>query len=321
MRPVRVILALLAVCATLPAAAQNYPNRTVRIVSPFPPGGSVDLVGRILAEKLTQTLGRQFIVDNRSGASGIIGTEMVAKSTPDGYTLLINTLPLVTNQFLMARVAYDPVRDFEAISMVTSSPSLVTVHPSVPARSIKELIALARSKPGQLNYSAAGVGTNPHIAGELFNLLAGVNIVAVQFKGGGPADVAAISGEVAGTFGNISQAIGHVKSGRLRALAVTSTKRSPALPDLPTVAEAGVPGYEFLTWHGVLAPKGTPKPIVNLLGEQLKKVLTAPGEARFWQDRGLDVIASSPDEFAVRLAAEQKKWGEVIRKRGIKPAE
>lgn len=321
MRPVRVILALLAVCATLPAAAQNYPNRTVRIVSPFPPGGSVDLVGRILAEKLTQTLGRQFIVDNRSGASGIIGTEMVAKSTPDGYTLLINTLPLVTNQFLMARVAYDPVRDFEAISMVTSSPSLVTVHPSVPVRSIKELIALARSKPGQLNYSAAGVGTNPHIAGELFNLLAGVNIVAVQFKGGGPADVAAISGEVAGTFGNISQAIGHVKSGRLRALAVTSTKRSPALPDLPTVAEAGVPGYEFLTWHGVLAPKGTPKPIVNLLGEQLKKVLTAPGEARFWQDRGLDVIASSPDEFAVRLAAEQKKWGEVIRKRGIKPAE
>ena len=321
MRPVRVILALLAVCATLPAAAQNYPNRTVRIVSPFPPGGSVDLVGRILAEKLTQTLGRQFIVDNRSGASGIIGTEMVAKSTPDGYTLLINTLPLVTNQFLMARVAYDPVRDFEAISMVTSSPSLVTVHPSVPVRSIKDLIALARSKPGQLNYSAAGVGTNPHIAGELFNLLAGVNIVAVQFKGGGPADVAAISGEVAGTFGNISQAIGHVKSGRLRALAVTSTKRSPALPDLPTVSEAGVPGYEFLTWHGVLAPKGTPKPIVNLLGEQLKKVLTAPGEARFWQDRGLDVIASSPDEFAVRLAAEQKKWGEVIRKRGIKPAE
>jgi tripartite-type tricarboxylate transporter receptor subunit TctC len=257
-------------------------------------------------------------VDNRSGASGIIGTELVAKAPPDGYTLLINTLPLVTNQFLMARVAYDPVRDFEAISMVTSSPSLVTVHPSLPVRSIKELIALARSKPGQLNYSAAGVGTNPHIAGELFNLLAGVNIVAVQFKGGGPADVAAISGEVAGTFGNISQAIGHVKSGRLRALAVTSTTRSSAMPQLPTVAEAGVPGYEFLTWHGILAPKGTPKPIVNLLGEQLKKVLTAPGEAKLWQDRGLDVIASSPEEFAVRLASEQKKWGDVIRKRGMK---
>ena len=180
-------------------------------MSPFPPGGSVDVVGRILAAKLTENLGQQVIVDNRSGASGIIGTELVAKAPPDGYTLLINTLPLVTNEFLMPRMPYDPIRDFEPISMVTSSPSLVTVHPSVPARSVKELIALAKSKPGQLNYSAAGVGTNPHIAGELFNLLAGVNIVAVQFKGGGPADIAALSGEVAATFGNISQEVEYVK--------------------------------------------------------------------------------------------------------------
>jgi tripartite-type tricarboxylate transporter receptor subunit TctC len=316
---VRVISTLLALCAALPVAAQNYPAKTVRLVSPFPPGGSVDVVGRILAAKLTENLGQQVIVDNRSGASGIIGTELVAKAPPDGYTLLINTLPLVTNQFLMPQVPYDPIRDFEPISMVTSSPSLVTVHPSVPVHSIKELIALARSKPGQLNYSAAGVGTNPHIAGELFNLLAGVNIVAVQFKGGGPADVAAIAGEVAATFGNISQEVAYVKAGRLHALAVTSTTRSPALPDLPTVAEAGVPGYEFLTWHGILAPKGTPKPIVNLLNERLKKILTAPGEAKLWQERGLDVIASSPEEFAARLANEQKKWGDVIRKRGIKP--
>jgi tripartite-type tricarboxylate transporter receptor subunit TctC len=316
---VRVVLALLALSAALPVVAQSYPAKAVRLVSPFPPGGSVDVVGRILAAKLTESLGQQVIVDNRSGASGIIGTEIVAKAPPDGYTLLINTLPLVTNEFLMVRVPYDPVRDFEPVSMVTSSPSLVTVHPSVPARSIKELIALARSKPGQLNYSAAGVGTNPHIAGELFNLLAGVDIVAVQFKGGGPADVAAIAGEVAATFGNVSQQVGYVKSGRLRALAVTSTSRSPALPDLPTVAEAGVPGYEFVTWHGILAPKGTPAPIVTLLNAQLRKILTAPGEARLWQERGLDVIASSPDEFAVRLANERKKWGEVIRKRGIKP--
>jgi tripartite-type tricarboxylate transporter receptor subunit TctC len=225
----------------------------------------------------------------------------------------------VTNQFLMPQVPYDPIRDFEPISMVTSSPSLVTVHPSVPVRSIKELIALARSKPGQLNYSAAGVGTNPHIAGELFNLLAGVDIVAVQFKGGGPADIAAIAGEVIGTFGNISQEIDYVKAGRLRALAVTSTTRSPSLPDLPTVAEAGVPGYEFLTWHGILAPKGTPKPIVKVLNDELKKILTAPGETKLWQDRGLDVIASSPEEFATRLADELKKWGDVIKRRGIKP--
>ncbi len=319
MPSIRVMFTLLALCAALPVAAQNYPAKTIRLVSPFPPGGSVDVVGRILAAKLTENLGQQVIVDNRSGASGIVGTEIVAKAPPDGYTLLINTLPLVTNQFLMARVPYDPIRDFDPISMVTSSPSLVTVHPSVPVRSIKELIAFARSRPGQLNYSAAGVGTNPHIAGELFNLLAGVNMVAVQFKGGGPADIAAIGGEVAATFGNISQQVTYVKSGRLRALAVTSAKRSSALPDLPTVVEAGVPGYEFLTWHGVLAPKGTPAPIVNLLSEQLKKILTAPGETKLWEERGLDVIASSPAEFAARLTDEQKKWGDVIRKRGIKP--
>jgi tripartite-type tricarboxylate transporter receptor subunit TctC len=316
---VRVGFTLLALLAALPVAAQNYPAKTVRLVAPFPPGGSVDVVGRILAAKLTENLGQQVIVDNRSGASGIIGTDLVAKAPPDGYTLLINTLPLVTNQFLMARVPYDAIRDFEPISMVTSSPSLVTVHPSVPVRSIKELIALARSKPGQLNYSAAGVGTNPHIAGELFNLLANVNMVAVQFKGGGPADIAAIGGEVAGTFGNISQEVGYVKSGRLRALAVTSATRSPALPDLPTVAEAGVPGYEFLTWHGILAPKGTPAPVVNLLNEQLKKILTSPSEAKRWEELGLDVIASSPADFAARLLTEQKKWGDVISKRGIKP--
>ncbi len=315
----RVIFTLLALCVALPVAAQNYPEKTVRIVAPFPPGGSVDVVGRLLAAKLTENLGKQVIVDNRSGASGVIGTDLVAKAAPDGYTLLINTLPLVTNQYLMPQVPYDPVRDFETISMVTSSPAIVTVHPSVPVHSIKELIAFARARPGQLNYSSAGFGTNPHIAGELFNLLAKVNIVAVQFKGGGPADVAAISGEVAGTFGNISQAIGYVKAGRLRALAVTSLTRSPALPDLPTVAEAGVPGYEFLTWHGILAPKGTPKPVVNLLYQQLKKILTAPGAAKEWQARGLDIIASSPEEFAARLADEQKKWGEVIKKRGIKP--
>jgi len=314
----RVLLTLLALCATFSVAAQNYPAKTIRLVSPFPPGGSVDVVGRILAAKLTENLGQQVIVDNRSGASGIIGTELVAKAPPDGYTLLINTLPLVTNEFLMPRMPYDPIRDFEPISMVTSSPSLVTVHPSVPARSVKELIALAKSKPGHLNYSAAGVGTNPHIAGELFNLLAGVNIVAVQFKGGGPADIAALSGEVAATFGNISQEVEYVKSGRLRALAVTSTTRNSALPELPTVIEAGLPGYEFLTWHGILAPKGTPAPIVKLLNEQLKKILTGPGEAKLWQDRGLDVIASSPEDFAVRLVNERKKWGDVIKKRGIK---
>ncbi len=318
MQTARAVLGGLVLCLATPTLAQTYPTRPIRLVSPFPPGGSVDVVGRLIAAKLVENIGQQVIVDNRSGASGNIGTEHVARAAPDGYTLVIHTIPFVANQFLLARVPYDPARDFAPISHVTSSPSLVTVHPSLPVRSVKELIALARARPGQLNYSAAGVGTNPHIAGELFNLLTGSNIVAIQFKGGGPADMAMIAGEVELTFGNISQQVGHINSGRIRALAVTSAKRSPILPNLPTVAEAGVPGYEFVTWHGILAPKATPRPVVTYLNEQLKKVLTAPGQSSLWQERGLEVVASSPEEFAAHLNSEQKKWGQVIKERGIK---
>jgi tripartite-type tricarboxylate transporter receptor subunit TctC len=218
----------------------------------------------------------------------------------------------------MPRAPYDPLRDFVAISLVASSPSFVTVNPSLPVRSIQELIALAKAKPGQLYYSAAGVGTNPHIAGELFNLLAQVDIVAVQFKGGGPADQALIAGEVAVTFGNISQEIGFVKGGRMRALAVTSAKRNPAMPELPTVAEAGVPGYEFDTWFVIAAPKGTPRTIVDTLNSHIRKVLTTPEQVKFYEDRGLTVIASTPEEAAAHLAREQQKWRRVIKERGIK---
>ena len=311
------IAVALAIVAT-PAAAQNYPSKPIRLVAPFPPGGSIDVVGRLLAAKLGESLGQQIVVDNRSGASGILGTEVVMNAPPDGYTILINTIPFVTNQFLMPRVPYDPLRDFAQISLVASSPAFVTVHPSVPAHSIKELIALAKSKPGQLNYSSAGVGTNPHIAGELFNLLAGVDIVAVQYKGGGPADTAVLAGEVAGTFGNVSQQTAYVKSGRLRALAVTSTKRLAAMPDLPTVAEAGVPGYEFETWFVVCAPKGTPRPIIDTLNSHIRKVMTPPDQVKAYEERGVTVIASSPEEAVRHLESEQKKWGRVIKERGIK---
>jgi tripartite-type tricarboxylate transporter receptor subunit TctC len=315
-------LTLAAAALAWPAAAQSYPSKAIRLVSPFPPGGSVDVVGRLLAAKLSESMGQQMVVDNRSGASGVIGTEIVMNSAPDGYTLLINTIPFVSNQFLMPRAPYDPLRDFVSISLVASSPSFVTVHPSLPVRSIQELIALAKSKPGQLFYSAAGVGTNPHIAGELFNLLADVNIVAVQFKGGGPADMAVIAGEVGVTFGNISQEIGYVKAGRMRALAVTSAKRNPAMPELPTVAEAApegpLRGYEFDTWFVVAAPKGTPRAIVDALNSHIRKALTAPDQVKFYEERGLTVIASTPEEAAAHLESEQKKWGRVIRERGIK---
>src|SRR3989440_7047461 len=307
-----------ATIAAAPAGAQTYPSKAIRLVSPFPPGGSVDVVGRLLAAKLSETLGQQMLVDNRSGASGVIGTEVVMNSPPDGYTLLINTIPFVTNQFLLPRAPYDPLRDFVAISLVASSPSFVTVNPGLHMRSIQELIALAKAKPSQLYYSAAGVGTNPHIAGELFNLLAGVDIVAVQFKGGGPADTAVIAGEVGVTFGNISPEIGYVKTGRMRALAVTSAKRNPAMPELPTVAEAGVPGYEFDTWFVVAAPKGTPRAIVDTLNSHIRKVLTAPDQVKFYEERGLTVIASTPEEAAAHLEGEQKKGGRVIKKRCIK---
>ena len=307
------------VCALLSAGAlAQYPAKAIRLVAPFPPGGSIDVVGRLLATKLSESLGQQIVVDNRSGASGILGSEAVMNSPPDGYTLLINTIPFVTNQFLMPRVPYDPLRDFAQVSLVASAPSFVTVHPSVPAHSIQELIALAKSKPGQLNYSSAGVGTNPHIAGELFNLLAGVDIVAVQYKGGGPADTAVIAGEVALTFGNVSQQTAYVKSGRLRALAVTSAKRIAAMPELPTVAEAGVPGYEFETWFVVAAPKGTPRPIVDTLNSHIRKVMTPPDQVKAYEERGVTVIASSPEEAVAHLEREQKKWGRVIKERGIK---
>jgi tripartite-type tricarboxylate transporter receptor subunit TctC len=311
-------IAVALAIAAAPAAAQTYPSKPIRLVAPFPPGGSIDVVGRLLAAKLSESLGQQIVVDNRSGASGILGTEAVMNAPADGYTLLINTIPFVTNQFLMPRVPYDPLRDFALISLVASSPAFVTVHPSVPAHSIKELIALAKSKPGQLNYSSAGVGTNPHIAGELFNLLAGVDIVAVQYKGGGPADTAVLAGEVAATFGNVSQQTAYVKGGRLRALAVTSAKRLPAMPDLPTVAEAGVPGYEFETWFVVAAPKGTPRPVVDTLNSHIRKVMTPPDQVKAYEDRGVTVIASSPEEAVKHLESEQKKWGRVIKERGIK---
>jgi len=311
-------LAIAAVVAAVPALAQSYPSRPIRLISPFPPGGSVDVVGRLAAAKLSESLGQQMVVDNRSGASGVIGTEVVMNSPPDGYTLLVNTIPFVSNQFLLPRAPYDPLHDFVAISLVASSPSFVTVHPSLPVQSIKELVALAKAKPGQLNYSAAGVGTNPHIAGELFNLLAGVEILAVQYKGGGPADTAIIAGEVGVTFRNVSQQMGYVKAGRLRALAVTGTKRISAMPDLPTVAEAGVPDYEFDTWFVIVAPKGTSRSIVDTLNSHIRKVLTTPDQVKFWEERGLAVVASTPEQAAAHLASEQKKWGRVIKERGIK---
>jgi tripartite-type tricarboxylate transporter receptor subunit TctC len=299
------------------AIAQDYPAKPLRIISPFPPGGSVDLVARMISARLPEFLGQQVVVENRSGASGNIGTELVARAAPDGYTLLANTIPFVANAFLYSKLPYDPLTDFAPVMLVSSSPSMLAVHPSVPARSVKELLALARSKPGALNYGSAGPATNPHIAGELFNYLGKVNIVVVHFKGGGPALIAAISGEVGITFTNFAETSEFVKSGRLRALGISSVKRHPVMPDVPAIAES-LPGYEFTTWHGLWAPKNTPRPVVMLLNDRLKKTMAAPDQVKRFNDRGLDVIASTPEEFAAHLQSEYKKWGALIRERGMR---
>jgi tripartite-type tricarboxylate transporter receptor subunit TctC len=310
----------IAAALLLPAlvSAQNYPARPVRLIVPFPPGGSVDVVARALTPKLSERLGQQVVIENRSGASGIIGTEVVAHAKPDGYTLLINTIPFVTNAYLYSKVPYDSFADFLPVAWLCSSPGTLVINPSVPARSVRELLELARAKPGALNYSAAGAGTNPHFAGELFNMLGNVDIVAIQYKGGGPSLLAALGGEVGVTFPNISEAIPHAKSGKVIVLGVTGAKRSPALPDVPTIAEAGLPGYEFATWHGVLAPKGTPAAIVSLLNAKLKETLTAPEQARLFEQMGFDIVASTPEEFAAHLRRESEKWGKVIKERHIR---
>jgi tripartite-type tricarboxylate transporter receptor subunit TctC len=307
------------VAASVPAAlAQKYPDRPIRLISPFPPGGTVDVNARLLAPAVSKALGQQVVVDNRAGASGIIGTAEAARAKPDGYTLILNTTPMVTNTLMYSKVPYNVLADFEPISILTTTPSFVSVHPSVPARSVRELLALAKSRPGALNYASAGVGTNPHIAGELLNHLGKVNLVAVQFKGGGPALVAAISGEVGVAFSGVAGAVGFVQSGRLRALGVTSLKPVAALPGVPTIAESGLPGYEFVAWFVLAAPKGTPREIIATLNEQFRKAMTYPETIKRLEADGLDVVGSTPEQAAATMVSELKKWAVVIKERGMR---
>jgi tripartite-type tricarboxylate transporter receptor subunit TctC len=314
----RGLAVLAAMLACIGAAQAQYPNKPIRLIVPFPPGGSVDVTGRLLAPLVSKSLGQQVVVDNRSGASGIIGTEAAARSAPDGYSLLLNTTPLVTNTVMFSKVPYNVLADFEPISMLASAASFVGVHPSVPARSVKELIQIAKSKPGALNYGSAGIGTNPHIGGELFNYLAKTNIVAVHFKGGGPALVAGISGEVGVVFSAIAGSTGFVQSGRLRALGVTSLKPVAALPGVPTIADSGLPGYEFTAWFALMAPKGTSREIISLLNDHFRKAMSTPDAVRRLEQDALDVVGSSPEQLGAALASELKKWATVIRERGMK---
>jgi len=297
-----------------PAFAQTgkYPDRPIRMVAPFPPGGTVDVVARLVGPLAAKLLGQQMVIENRVGASGIIGTGYVAQSKPDGYTLLINTTPLVTNTLMYNKISYNVLRDFEPVSNIASTPSFVSVHPSVPARSVKELINLARSRPGMLNYGGAGTGTNPHIAGELFNFLAKTEIAVIQYKGGGPALTAALSGEVGVSFSGVAGATGFVKTGRLRALGVTSLTPVAALPGVPTIASV-LPGYEFSAWFVVAAPKDTPREIVSLLNQHFNAAVKSPELASRFAGEGIDAIGTTPEQTAAHLESELKKFERVIR--------
>ncbi len=309
---------ILAIPGLAAAQSDNYPNKPIRIVVPFAPGGSADINTRLIAPKLSELLGQQIIVDNRAGASGNIGNELVARAAPDGYTLLLNSLPFVVNLHIFPRVPYHPINDFAPISLVASSPSMMTVHPSLPVHNVKDLLALARARPGQINYASAGAGTNPHIAGELFNSMGKVSMIPVHFKGGGPSLIAAMSGEVSATFTNIAETSAFVRANRLRALAVTSPKRSPAFPQVPTVDESGLPGYEFVTWFALLAPAKTPRAIVMQLADAVRKTLAAPEQVRLFADRGLDIVNSPPDAASEFLKQEVERWARVIKERGLR---
>ena len=297
--------------------AQTYPIKTVRIVVPLAPGGSTDVLARLVAAKLSELWGQTVIVDNRAGAGTMIGAELVARAAPDGYTLLMVTSAFAVNFSLQEKVPYK-FSDFVALSNVGQTPNVLAVHPSVPAKSVKELIALLRARPGQMTYSSGGVGGSTHLAGELFKVLSKVDMVHVPYKGGGPAVTDLVSGQVTMTFGNLTTVLPFAKTGRLRALAVTSPRRSPLLPDMPTMAESGVPGFEAATWNGLIAPAATPKDIVAKLNADIVKVLSMPDTREKLATSGLEPIGDSSAAFSAHIANEIARWTNVVKAAGLR---
>ena len=313
------LVAVFALSTGLACAQAGYPGRPVRLVVPSSPGGGTDITARLLAPRLSETLGQQVVVENRAGAGTMIGTELVAKSPADGYTLLMGLSTLAINPAMYKKVPYDAVRDFAPITQIISAPNMLVVHPSVPVKTVKELIAFARARPGQLNYASAGHGTNPHLSMELFLSMTHLKMVHIPYKGLGPGIVDLVAGHVSLATATMLTGLPHVKSGRLRCLGTTGAKRAAVLPDQPTLSEAGVPGYEASQWYGVLAPAGTPKEIVTRLNADLVRILHAPDMKERLIADGTDPVASSPDEFARYIKSELTKWGKVARDAGITP--
>jgi len=301
------------------AQAQDYPSRPIRIIVPSTAGGSVDTLARTVGSNLSQRWGQQVVVDNRSGAGGVIGGEITAKAPPDGYTLIMATIAaMATNVSLAKKLPYDPVRDFAPITLVASQQIVLLVNPAVAARTVQELIQLAKAKPGQLTFASAGNGSGGHLSGELLKILAGIDLTHVPYKGISPAIVDVISGQVTMTFASIISGTPHVKTGRLRALAVTGARRSAALPELPTMMEAGVRGYESSTWYGLLAPKATARAIVTKLNREVVTIINLPEVKANLLAEGAEPVGNTPEQFGEFIKAEIAKWGKVIRTAGLR---
>lgn len=316
------IAVLPQLAAAQPAASgatQAYPKKPVRVIVPVPGGGTPDVVARMVTPGLSGLLGQPLIVDNRPGAGGLIGAELAARAAPDGYTLLLSSPgPLTILPHLQKTIAYDPVRDFQPIGLISIGPFLLITHPSVPARTVKELIALAQVQPGKLNYASAGNGTANHLAMELFKSMAGVNLTHVPYKGAPQAVTDVLAGHMNMMFNSISPVLPHIKSGRMRLLGITSARRSPQLPDVPTIREAGVPGYEAVSWFGLLAPAKTPRPIIARLNDALIKVVRTPETKSQFESQGADPVGSSPEEFAAYIRSESDKYAKVVKFSGAK---
>jgi tripartite-type tricarboxylate transporter receptor subunit TctC len=312
-RLMQVVAAVAVASFAIATQAQSYPTRPVRMVAPFAPGGGTDISARILAEGLTKTLGQTVVVDNRPGAGSTLGTDLVAKATADGYTILLGNISMAFNAALYRKLPYDTLSDFAAISLVSDQPNILIGHPSLPAKTLGEFVALARSQPGKLTYGSAGNGSGTHLAMELLLMSQRMDLVHVPFKGTGPALTALLGNQISVFFSTYASALPHVKANRLRAYAVTSAKRTTTLPEVPTIAESGVPGYEYSTWYGLLAPAGVPKPIIEKLSQATMSVLELPDVRQRYLSQGMDPVPTTPAEFSKLIRSEMEKWGKVVK--------
>ena len=309
----------LSLAGSAAVAADAYPSRPLRMVVPFAPGGGSDIVGRIIGIKLTEAWGQQVVVDNRPGGNANIGAMVVARAPADGHTLLLGNANFTINPALMKEMPFDPVKDFAPVTLLANVTNMLAVHASLPVKSVKELIAYAKARPGQLNFASPGAGTSSHLGGELFRSMAGIEVVAIHYKGATPAMTDLIGGQVSFTITSMLSVMPHVKSGRLRALGVTTLKRSPAMPDLPTIAESGLPGFEATNWYGVLGTAGTPKPVIERLNKELVRIVASPDVREKFSQQGAEPETNTPAEFERFIKAEIVKWAKVVREAGIKP--